>query len=488
MNTSAEPPATDTVAVEEPPPARTLSAVQYLGYAGGDAANNLTFTLVSMFLLVYYTDVAGISAATAGTLLLVARVWGAFTDVLAGRLVDETNTRWGRFRPYFLSAGVPLMLLAVAVFSIPRGLSDTGTLVWAYVSYMLFYLVYSLVNIPYGSLAPAMTQLSDERAKLSSARSIGSSIAIVGLVVVVAPQVGHARDLQGSLTLTTIIFAVVGIALYAFLFATSRETVVRDTGKVGFGETLRGFARNKPLLMLCLSALFVLVGLFIMQTLQIYYARDVLGSADYTIVLTVLTTGLMLVVSPLIPRVVRTVGKKHGYVVAGLITAVGGVGIALSPPSVLALPLISFAVYGIGIAACQSLMWALQNDTVEYGEWKSGVRSEGINYAALSFSRKVGQGIGGALAAFGIGVGGYVAGAVTQSEGALRAIRWLTGFGPALFVGLGALLMLAYPLTEQRFQMIVLDLAARRGADTDEGEPVAAVDVVEVVDDVDRRM
>jgi len=464
LTTSVLPPATGTAAVE-PPLGSKLGVVQYLGYAGGDAANNLTFTLVSMFLLVYYTDVVGISAAAAGTLLLVARVWGAFTDVFAGRLVDRTNTRWGRFRPYFVVAAVPLMVLAVAVFSIPRSLSETGSLVWAYVTYMLFYLAYSLVNIPYGSLASAMTQLPDERAKLSSARSIGASIAIVGLVAVVAPQVSSTGNLQSSLTTTTTIFAVLGIALYAFLFASSRESVVRETAKTTLGDTLRGVGRNKPLLMLCLSALFVLTGLFIMQTLQVYYARYVLGHADYTIVLTGLTTGLMLVVSPLIPRVVRTVGKKRGYLIAGSITVLGGLGVALSPPSVLALPLVSFAVYGIGIAAVQSLMWALQSDTVEYGEWRSGARTEGINYAALSFSRKVGQGVGGAVAALGLGVGGYVAGAVDQPERAVRAIRWTTGFAPALFVGLGALLMLAYPLTEGRFQMIVRDLVSRRGAD-----------------------
>ena len=165
-----------------------LGAAQYFGYAGGDAANNLTFTLVSMFLLVYYTDVVGIAAGAAGTILLVARVWGAFTDVFAGRMVDKTDTRWGRFRPYFLFAGLPLMLLAVATFSVPAGRSESVTLVYAYVTYMLFYLAYSLVNIPFGSLASAMTQLPDERAKLSSARSIGAAAAIIGLTVVVSPR------------------------------------------------------------------------------------------------------------------------------------------------------------------------------------------------------------------------------------------------------------------------------------------------------------
>ena len=136
-----------------PAPARRLGAAQYLGYAGGDAANNLTFTLVSMFLLVYYTDVAGITAAAAGTILLVARIFAAFTDVFAGQMVDKTTTRWGRFRPYFLFAGVPLMVLAVATFRVPAGQSEVVTLVYAYATYMLFNLSYSLVNIPFGSLA-----------------------------------------------------------------------------------------------------------------------------------------------------------------------------------------------------------------------------------------------------------------------------------------------------------------------------------------------
>jgi glucuronide carrier protein len=441
-----------------PPP---LTAKNYLAYAGGDAANNLTFTLVSMFLLVYYTDVAGIAAGAAGTILLVARVWGALTDVFAGQRVDRTNTRWGRFRPYFLLAGVPLMLLAIAVFTVPGGLGETGTLVYAYATYMLFYLVYSLTNIPFGSLAAAMTQRSDERAKLSSARSIGTATAIIGLTIVVSPQITRAEDLQRSLTLTTSVFAVLGVLLYLFLFRNSREVARQATKKVSLRRSLTALRRNRPLVLLCLSALAVLSGLFVMQTLQVYYARDVLGNADLTILLTVLTTGAMFVVSPLIPRIVAGFGKKKTYVIAGLVTAVGGLGIALAPPSVLALPIIAFAVYGIGIAACQSVMWALQADTVDYGQWKTGIRSEGINYSALSFSRKVGQGIGGAVAAWGIGVGGYVAGSDVQSAGAQDAIRIVTGLGPAVFIALGALIMLAYRLTEERFQTIVDELTDR---------------------------
>ena len=161
------------IGVAAPIPA-TLRSPQYLGYAAGEVANNLTFQMVAVFLLIYYTDVAGVSASTAGTVLLVVRVWGGFTDLLAGRRVDETATRWGRFRPYLLFGSVPLLGLLVATFSIPGGLGGNATLVWAFVSYALFSLAYSFVNIPYGSLAAAMTQEPDERAKLSSSRSVAA--------------------------------------------------------------------------------------------------------------------------------------------------------------------------------------------------------------------------------------------------------------------------------------------------------------------------
>lgn len=438
-----------------PPP---LTTSQYLGYAGGDVANNLTFSMASMFLLLYYTDVVGIAAGAAGVILLGVRLLQAGTDLVAGHLVDRTTTRWGRFRPYFLLAALPLVLLGVAIFTVPGGLSPGATIVWAATSYALFGLAYSLVNIPYGAIAAAMTQLPVERARLSSARNVGAAAAIIMLSLVVAPLIETSDDLQRSLTLVMVVFAVLGAALFVYLFRTSREVVVRSAATVGVRETLTQVRRNRPLLLLCLSTLAVLTGMFVVQTLQVYYARDVLGSANYVIVLIVVSTAGMFLGAPILPWIVRRIGKRRGYLIAGAVSAVGGVGIALSPPSVPILAIASFAVFGFGMAVVQSLMWPLQADTVEYGEWRTGSRTEGTNYAVLSFTRKVGQGIGGALAAWGIGLGGYVAGGGAQTPMALDTIRLLTGLAPAVFVAIGALLMIPYPLTEERTAQIVLEL------------------------------
>ncbi|MDQ3895533.1 MAG: glycoside-pentoside-hexuronide (GPH):cation symporter [Actinomycetota bacterium] len=441
-----------------------LRARQYLGYAGGDAANNLTFSMASAFLLIYYTDVAGIGAGAAGTLFLLVRVLGGFTDLFAGRAVDRTSTRWGKFRPYVLFGSLPLLALFVALFSIPGGLGDGGKLVWAYVTYALFQLAYSFVNIPYGSLAAAMTQEPDERAKLSSGRAVAASVTILLIAAAVSPQISRSDDLQRSLTITTLVFGLIGLALYLWCFATSRETVERGVEKVSLRDTASMLRHNRPLVLLCLSSLLYLSGMFSIQTVGVYYARDVLGNPDLYIVLTLVQTVVMIIASVLIPKAVETVGKKTTYLAAGAIGTVSGIGLALAPGSVPALGIACYGALGLGLGAVNTLIFAFQADTVDYGEWRSGVRAEGASYAVLSFMRKAGQGIGGAVAAYTIGLGGYVAGAATQTDEGLLSIKIAAGAIPAGFFVLATLVMTAYPLTERVFRRVVAELAERRAA------------------------
>jgi glucuronide carrier protein len=441
-----------------------LRPSQYLGYAAGEVANNLTFQMVSAFVLIYYTDVAGISAAAAGTLLLLVRVWGGFTDLLAGRSVDGTSTRWGRFRPYLLFGPMPLLVLLIAIFSIPESLGAGGKLAWAFVSYALFSLAYSFVNIPYGSLAAAMTQEPDARAKLSSARAVSASLTILLIAAAVSPQIEGSSDLQRSLTITTVIFAAIGLALYLWCFATSRETVQRVADRVGVRETAAMIAHNRPLVLLCASSLLFLTGMFSLTTVAVYYARDVLGDADLYIVMTIVQTVAMVAAAAFVPKLVALVGKKRSYVLAGIIAALSAVGFALAPGSVPTIGIACYGILGLGLGAINALIFALQADTVEYGEWRSGVRAEGASYSVLSFMRKAGQGIGGAAAAYTIGLGGYVSGAGVQSDAAVNSIRIAAGIVPAFAVAAAAAVILAYPLTEKAFRNLVAELAERRAA------------------------
>ena len=458
-------------------PAPRLRRRQYLGYAAGDAANNLTFSLASAFLLIYYTDVVGIAAATAGSLFLVIRVWGGVTDLFAGRIADATSTRWGRFRPYVLFGSIPLLLLNVALFTVPSGLSHGAKVLYAYLSYALFSLAYSFVNIPYGSLSAAMTQAPDERAKLSTARMVASSITILLIAVVVSPQIHGAGDLQGTLTIITLAFGVAGFALYVCTFLTAREAVRHEAGKVNLSETLSMMGRNKPLVVLCASTLLCLSGMFSLQTVGVYYARDVLNDTNLYIVLTVVQNIGMIVAALVLPKIMGQLGKKGSYLLGGMTAVAGGVGLTFAPGSQPWIGIVAFGVLGLGFGLTNTLIFAFQADTVDYGEWRSGVRAEGSSYAVLSFTRKAGQGVGGAVAAYTIGLGGYISGSHTQTGAAVTSIRVAAGAVPAGLVLGAVVVMLAYPLTEKAFRAMVAQMAQRRVAET-----VATLDTADPVD------
>ena len=254
-----------------------------------------------------------------------------------------------------------------------------------------------------------------------------------------------------------------GFALYLFTFLTAVEQVPRDAPKVSARQTFDTVKQHRPLGMLCLSSLLFLIGMFTLQTIGIYhYARDVPGNANYYIVQAVTQTAGTFLVAAYVPHIVRTVGKKQDYIVLAAVGMADGAGLALAPASAPVVAFICFFVIGIGMGGVNTLMWALEADTVEYGEWKTGIRTEGITYALFSFTRKQGQAIGGAAAAYTIGIGGYLADSASQPDSAITAIRIAAGAFPAVVLGIALSIMWAYPLTESRFREIVREVAQRR--------------------------
>jgi glucuronide carrier protein len=448
---------------------KKLSKLSIVGYGAGDAANNLAFTTATMFLLVYYTDVAGISAAAAGTLLLVVRVFDAFADVFAGRVVDRTfSKRFGKFRPFIMFGSIPLLLLSVATFSVPQ-IGESGTLLYAYVTYAALGLAYSLVNIPYGSLAGAMTQDPGERAKLGSARMVGAALVGSSLGIFVAPLVKPGADLQATFTGITIAFVVIGAALYFFTVFTAKERVHRAVPNVTLKQSLDTLKSNKPLMMLCLSSFLFLSGYLALTSVQLYYLRDVLGRLDLYPVLSILQLAMTFVLAAFMPRVVRAVGKKNVYVYAAAVSVVGGVTVFLAPADQTWIGFSGLVVSLLGVMAVNIVVWALEADTVEYGEWKTGVRTEGITYALFSFTRKTGQAVGGALAAYALAMGGYKSGAAQTPE-AILGIQVAAGAIPAVLTVLALLVMAKYQLTDAMHARILTDIRARRAGDSATGE------------------
>ncbi|MGY3565531.1 glucuronide transporter [Sinomonas sp. RB5] len=444
-----------------PSKAGTLGLRSIIGYGAGDAANNLAFTTTTMFLLVYYTDVAGISAAAAGTLFLVVRVFDAFSDLFAGRMVDRTYTkRWGKFRPFILFGAVPLMVLTVLNFHIPQ-IGAGGKLAYAYVVYATLGLAYSLVNIPYGSMAGAMTPQPKERAKLASSRTIGALLVGSALGIFVAPLLKAGADLQPIFTTVTVVFMVIGVALYLVTFFTTREKVVRDVPKVSFKQSMRTLKGNRPLLMLCLSSVLFLSGYLSLTTVQVYYFRDVLHSLGLVPVLSIAQLVVTLALGAVMPAVVARAGKRAAYIAFVGVLVVGGVIVLLAPAALAWLGFLGFLIAMAGIVGVNIVVWALEADTVEYGEWKTGVRSEGIIYSLFSFTRKTGQAIGGALAGYAIAWGGYNGHAAQQSPQAVLGIQIAAGLIPAVLALAAGAIMVFYTLTDERHATIVAEIRER---------------------------
>ncbi len=441
---------------------KPLSKLSIVGYGAGDAANNLAFTTASMFLLVYYTDVAGISAAAAGTLLLVVRIFDAFADIFAGRMVDKVFTkRWGKFRPFIMFGSLPLLLLTFAVFHVPGG-PENPSLVYAYLSYAALGLAYSLVNIPYGSMAGAMTQDPSDRAKLAGARTVGGLLVSAILGMVVAPMFSKDADLQPVFTTLTIIFIILGTALYLFCVLTSKERVQRDVQQVSLKQSFDTLKSNSPLLMLCLSSLILLTGMMTLGTVQLYYFRDVMGNLNLFAVASGVQLVVSLVLSILMPRIVRAIGKRTVYMVFGTVVMLGGLAVFLVPAGSGVLALLAISLINVGLGGVNVVIWALEADTVEYGEWKTGVRTEGIIYALFSFTRKAGQAIGGALAAYALAWGGYNAAEAIQSDQAMLGIKVAAGAIPMVLAGLAVLAMSRYKLTDAVHASILHDIHERR--------------------------
>ena len=456
---------------------RRLGIRSVIGYGAGDLANNLAFTLSTTFLLLYYTDVVGLPAAAIGTMFLVVRLWDAFADLFAGRMIDRTMTRWGKFRPFILFGSIPLLVMSVLTFAVPAGWDGGAQLLYAYLTYAVLGLIYSMVNVPYGSLATAMTQVSRERAKLAVARGLGAGIGGLLLTFIIAPQIqgitanktlaaaDRAAQLQSVFLTTTLAFVALGFALYFLTFLWCKEVVVRIEPRVGIKDTFRTLKSNKPLGILCASSFFYLIGLFAVGGATAYYAIYVLGDAKYIIWMTLVTVIVQFACAPFVPALVTRFGKKNLYQYCGLFTVVGGIALFFVPAGLPLLALLCVAVKGLGVQLINTLMFALEADTVEYGEWKTGQRTEGATYAIFSFTRKITQSIGGALGAFALAIGGYITKLAVdqvQPDSAITAIKASIGLVPAAAAILAMLAFIAYPLTEKRYAEIIEENDTRK--------------------------
>lgn len=431
-------------------------------YAVGDFGINLYFMSAMTFLLFFYTEVYGLSAAVAGGVFLVARVVDAVTDPVMGIIADRTRSRWGKFRPYLLFGPLPLGLITVATFTVP-GFGDFGKAVWAYVTYVLFGIVYTAVTIPYAAMTAVLTDDHQERTLLSTLRIgcafAGGYVVSVGLFPMVDGFGGGAVGFQASMGL----FAIVATGLLWVTFAGTEERIapVRPSRRLSLADNARALTANWPLVVVVLLFTLGMLAFTVRQTAAPYYFKYNMGREDllslyFGVTLPVMFLGLIAV-----PWLSRRFGKAGGIRIGAVVAMIGAAGFYLTPPDEVVMVFVWGSVLAIGGAPIAVLGWAMIPDTVEYAEWRTGIRVEGLILSTASFFQKIAKAVGGAGVAGALAFFGFVAHA-EQSGETLEAILWAMSVAPLVVQVLLVVASFAYRLDEQAHGRIVAELRGRR--------------------------
>jgi glycoside/pentoside/hexuronide:cation symporter, GPH family len=454
---------------------KVLSLREKLGYASGDVGFNFLFDMGQLYLLIFFTDQLGLNPAVAGTVFLVAKIWDAFADMTIGGWVDNRRKigKRGRFRAFLFWGTIPLALTLIATFYVPN-FEITGRTIWAFVIYIVFGSAYSLVNIPYGALIPAMTTNPQERSVLASLRQGGSTLGLLVATVAFLPIVNAFGDdnRQTGYLVAVTAFAIAGSAIIFYCYNNVRERYTPDTEAAEVGETevvriplreqFATLLKNRPLIGLCAANLVVFSAFNVRLAVQVYFARYVLQDTGVISLIGLFSIACVFPGVAIMPYLTRRIGKRYTYIVGCAIWfAADTVAffIVHDPTSFVILSCFSF----FGSALPNSLNWAMVSDCVEYGEWKSGFRNQGLTYSAFTWFRKLSQAVAGFVPGIVLGAVGYVANAKTQSAATLFSIRALVFLYPLAMclIAIAAILFI-YNLTEDRYLGITAELAERR--------------------------
>jgi glycoside/pentoside/hexuronide:cation symporter, GPH family len=440
-----------------------LSVVEKAGYGLGDMAANFIFQTMVMFQLAFYTDTFGITAAAAGTLLVVVRIWDAVFDPVMGVIADRTDTRWGKFRPWVLWTAVPFGIMGFLTFVTPD-LSATGKLVYAYATYIVLMMVYSANNLPYSALSGVITGDMGERTSLSSYRFVFAMLAqlmIQGLALPMVHYFGGGDSARGY-QFTMGIFSALAVVFFFITFATTRERIRPDPAQES--SIRRHFAdllRNRPWLAMFALTFVLFITLAMRGSVVLYYFKYYVGRESLFSLFNVLgTTATIAGIFFSKPLAVRY-GKRNVFAFGLLGTTVFTAAFLFLPPGAVTAMFVAEMlrqfIYGFTIP----LLWAMMADVADYSEWRNHRRATGIVFSAIVFALKAGLGFGGAITGYLLAVRGYQPN-VAQSAAALDGIRYTMSVLPALGFGLCAACLFFYGIDKRAEIQITDELAQRR--------------------------
>lgn len=452
-----------------------LSWLQRIGFGSGDLAQNLIYQTISMYLLMFYTNVYGLDPSAAAFMFLIVRVVDVIWDPVVGTYVDKHNPRFGKYRSYLLMAGVPLTGFAILCFW--DGFS--GSLLYAYVTYVGMSMLYTLINVPYGALNASLTRDTGEITVLTSVRmflaNAGGLAVAYGIPMIVATlspdgKINTVNSANAWFT-TMVIYAVAGLILLLFCFTQTKERVVMDkseTDDVKVSDLWVEFRRNRPLRILAFFFITAFAMMAIGNSAGSYYMiYNIHSSADQLAYFMALGSVPAFIFMPMVPAIKLKVGKRGMFNIFLSVAILGMILIYIismvpSLRSQIWLVYLAQFIKSTGVIVATGYMWALVPEVISYGEYTHGKRISGIVNALTGIFYKAGMALGGVVPGLILAFVGFDKNnAVSQTAFAEQGILWLVAVIPALLLGLSMFIISKYELTDEVIDKINMEIEKR---------------------------
>ncbi len=447
---------------------KTVPRKRILAHCTIGIGQNLTFTFWSSYITMFYTDILGLELGAVASLTLVARLWDAINDPLMGVVADNTRTKWGKFRPWLLFAAGPIALFLVLSFTKPN-FSQDGNLLYAWFTYLGMTTSFTLLDIPFWTMPSAYTENSNERTSiLTYARLTTTICGIVGGISLppLIKYFGDGDRAKGFFGVAVMI-AIIGTICRLIGFFGVRELprneqlakVPRE--KFQFKKTFQVIYRNKPLLMIVLAGVTMSGFYTLASNSMVYFAQYVLGDLNYASILQLVAFPCTLIGLVLTAPLAKRIGKKKVLIGANLVSAVINIAFFFVGYKNMTVLFIFTALRCFPMGMNNIIIAAMVADTVEYAEWKTGERSEGLINSSQTFMANVSLAVAGSIIPLLLGLGGYVPNA-QQTEGTMNMIFVMQSLLPAAGLLLSSIPAYFYELTEGRHAEIVAELHARK--------------------------
>ena len=455
-----------------------LGWMQRIGFGSGDLAQNLIYQTISMYLLFFYTNVYGLDPGVAAIMFLIVRIVDVIWDPLVGTFVDKHDPKLGKYRAYLVLGGIPLTGFAILCFW--NGFS--GSLLYAYITYVGLSMCYTLVNVPYGALNASLTRDTDEITILTSVRMFMANVGglAVGMGIPIILKIfdpSETSDLSSSDSawfITMSIYGIIGLALLFFCFSQCRERVVMDkkeTENVKVSDLWLEFVRNKPLRILAFFFITAFAMMAIGNSAGAYYINyNLHGTAEELSIFMGLGSIPAFIFMPMIPSIKRMVGKKGMFYIF-LVTAIVGMGLLYLISMVDALKEHMWLVYvaqfvkSTGVIVATGYMWALVPEVISYGEYTHGRRISGIVNALTGIFYKAGMALGGVVPGLVLAFVDFNASDNVQSPLAEQGILWLVSVIPAILLVVAIFIISKYDLDDDRIDTINKEIENRHKSD-----------------------